>query len=81
MPTAMSSFFKSRIKGSKGKEDPIETTLAVIEKIRDTFGKESIVLYGGSVNPENSIVYLENELIDGALVGGASLAAEEFAQL
>lgn len=64
-----------------GKEDPIEVTLAVIEKIRDTFGKESVILYGGSVNPENSIVYLEHEAIDGALVGGASLIAEQFTQL
>jgi triosephosphate isomerase len=64
-----------------GKEDPLETTLDVITQIRDTFGKESIVLYGGSVNPENSLVYLDHEEIDGALVGGASLAAASFAKL
>ncbi len=64
-----------------GKEDPIDETLKVIEQIRQTFGKESVVLYGGSVNPKNSIVYLENENIDGALVGNASLTAESFIQL
>jgi len=64
-----------------GKEDPLDVTLGVIAEIRDAFGKESVVLYGGSVSPENSIVYLENEAIDGALVGGASLVAEKFSQL
>jgi triosephosphate isomerase len=64
-----------------GKEDPIEETIQVIDQIRDTFGEESVVLYGGSVNLENSIVYLENDNIDGALVGGASLQTTVFAQL
>jgi triosephosphate isomerase len=37
------------------------------------------VLYGGSVNPENSKAYLAMDGIDGLLVGGASLNYEEFA--
>jgi triosephosphate isomerase len=39
------------------------------------------ILYGGSVNQENGGVLLGEEEIDGALVGGASLRAEEFARL
>lgn len=36
------------------------------------------VLYGGSVSLNNSSNYLENEAIDGLLVGGASLNIKEF---
>jgi triosephosphate isomerase len=36
------------------------------------------VLYGGSVNPDNAAVLLEQPDIDGALVGGASLEAVSF---
>lgn len=37
------------------------------------------VLYGGSVKPSNAAELLSQPDIDGALVGGASLAAESFA--
>ncbi len=46
----------------------------------DTAGKVRI-LYGGSVKPENIKTYMEQEGIDGALVGGASLEPESFAKL
>ena len=36
------------------------------------------VLYGGSVNPGNAGGYFNQGEIDGALVGGASLSAEDF---
>ena len=36
------------------------------------------LLYGGSVNPANAGELLTVENVDGALVGGASLKAEEF---
>lgn len=36
------------------------------------------ILYGGSVNGENADALLSKENIDGALVGGASLKADEF---
>ena len=43
---------------------------------------ESIrILYGGSVKPENIKELMSEEDIDGALVGGASLKAESFAQI
>ena len=35
-------------------------------------------LYGGSVTSENSVKFLSEPYIDGALVGGASLKVEEF---
>ena len=39
------------------------------------------VLYGGSVKPENIAYFLEKEVIDGALIGGASLKASSFCRM
>lgn len=39
------------------------------------------ILYGGSVNPGNIRSLLEQPDIDGALIGGASLEAESFAEM
>ncbi len=42
-------------------------------------GSEAVrVLYGGSVNPANASELLAVETVDGALVGGASLKADDF---
>jgi triosephosphate isomerase len=40
-----------------------------------------IILYGGSVKPENAASLLSEKDIDGALVGGASLSAEKFVKI
>ena len=39
------------------------------------------ILYGGSVKPDNVKELMGQEDIDGALVGGASLKADSFAQI
>ncbi|HEY4496907.1 MAG TPA: triose-phosphate isomerase, partial [Candidatus Paceibacterota bacterium] len=39
------------------------------------------VLYGGSVDAKNAEGFLSNDLIDGALVGGASLKSKEFQKI
>jgi triosephosphate isomerase (TIM) len=41
-------------------------------------GTAARILYGGSVNPANAPQLLAVENVDGALVGGASLKADEF---
>jgi triosephosphate isomerase len=41
----------------------------------------AIILYGGSVKPENTYSLLKEKDINGALVGGASLKAESFAEI
>jgi triosephosphate isomerase (TIM) len=41
-------------------------------------GQGTRILYGGSVNPKNCASLLAVENVDGALVGGASLKAEDF---
>lgn len=46
---------------------------AAAEKVR--------ILYGGSVKPENIKKIMEQDNIDGALVGGASLEASSFISL
>lgn len=43
--------------------------------------KETKVLYGGSVNPENAQSFLEEAGFDGLLVGGASLKLEGFRKI
>jgi len=44
-------------------------------------GERVRVLYGGSVKPENAAELMALPDVDGALVGGASLDAEAFAQI
>ncbi|OYX12986.1 MAG: triose-phosphate isomerase [Rhizobiales bacterium 32-66-8] len=49
--------------------------------LTDRFGAEAQkvrILYGGSVKPENAPVLLRAADVDGALVGGASLKADDF---
>jgi triosephosphate isomerase len=51
-------------------------------QIRETFGEESAgrlpIQYGGSVKPDNAASLMRQPDVDGALVGGASLQAEQF---
>jgi triosephosphate isomerase len=51
----------------------------------ERFGAEAAencrILYGGSVRPENASALLDQEDIDGALVGGASLDPKSFAAI
>jgi triosephosphate isomerase len=47
----------------------------------DDAAKAMRILYGGSVKPDNIATLMSQPDIDGALVGGASLDAESFAQI
>jgi len=52
--------------------------------VTDMFGnavQDIRIQYGGSVNPENAAELLAQPDIDGALVGGASLKADQFAAI
>lgn len=50
--------------------------------IKETFGGEVAenvsILYGGSVKPNNAVEIFSKEDVDGGLIGGASLNAEDF---
>jgi triosephosphate isomerase (TIM) len=49
--------------------------------IGENAADEVTILYGGSVNAQNAASLFEQPDIDGALVGGASLKPDEFAQI
>ena len=52
-----------------------------MERYSNQAADELRVLYGGSVKPDNIAGLMSQEDIDGALVGGASLKADSFAQI
>ena len=51
------------------------------ERYTQEVGVRIPILYGGSVKPDNTRALMGKPNIDGALVGGASLKAESFAQI
>lgn len=61
-----------------GKAESPENANAVIARIKAKT-QIAMVLYGGSVMPDNAASFLVQPAIDGVLVGGASLDAEKFA--
>lgn len=68
--------------GKSATKETAEDTIGFIRRtLREMFGDVAMdmrILYGGSVKPENVSAYMSEEDIDGALVGGASLAPESF---
>ena len=58
---------------------------SIREELADQFDTHTAeatpILYGGSVNPSNIAEYAASGSIDGALVGGASLNADDFAAI
>ncbi len=68
--------------GKSATEDDVRTMHAFIreELLRQfpTSGGSTRILYGGSVKPSNATSLLALPNVDGALVGGASLVADDF---
>ena len=56
----------------------IEDIAAMHAEIRSCIPSGTRILYGGSVNPKNADAVLALADVDGALVGGASLSADDF---
>jgi triosephosphate isomerase len=54
-------------------------------QLEENYGNETascvIILYGGSVKPDNTYSLIKEKNINGALVGGASLSADSFIQI
>lgn len=72
--------------GKNASKEIAENVCAFIRTtIADLYTKEAAenvrILYGGSVKPDNVKAYMSMENIDGALVGGASLAIESYKEL
>ena len=66
-------------------EDAQEVCGAIRETLKEMFGEELAngirVLYGGSAKPGNIAELVAKPDVDGALVGGASLKATDFASM
>ncbi|MBK5222373.1 MAG: triose-phosphate isomerase [Acidimicrobiia bacterium] len=72
--------------GRTATPDDAQTTCAVVRAtVADAFGADAAaavrIQYGGSVKPGNAGDLMAQPDIDGALVGGASLDADEFARI
>lgn len=64
-----------------GKSATAEQAQKVCNFIKEITNNQAKVLYGGSVNPTNVAKILDQESIDGALVGGASLDVHTFLKI
>jgi triosephosphate isomerase (TIM) len=66
-------------------DDAQEVCAALRAQIKESYGAEAAasvrILYGGSVKANNVAGIMTKPDVDGALVGGASLVAEEFAAI
>ena len=51
---------------------------ALVDRYDDGVAQATRILYGGSVKPGNAAELMSQPDIDGALVGGASLKADDF---
>lgn len=72
--------------GDNAVPSDVEAAIKLIRRqVEHLYGKSVAsalrVLYGGSVNASNAGSYLVADGVDGLLVGGASLKADEFAQM
>ena len=67
------------------KEDANSTIMQIRKKIAEMYGQNEangvIIQYGGSVKSANAKELFEMSDIDGGLVGGASLKADEFSKI
>lgn len=50
----------------------------VLSKYGERVAQDTIILYGGSCNANNALVLFSQPDVDGGLIGGASLKADEF---
>ena len=71
-----------------GQNASLQDIVEVISKVKEFISKKSFFneekikfIYGGSVSPDNSKEILNSKIIDGALVGGASLDVDKFIKI
>jgi triosephosphate isomerase (TIM) len=70
-----------RVASPEQAQDAIAFIRALLHVRDERAAGEVRILYGGSVKPDNAAELLELPDVDGALVGGASLEVESFAQI
>lgn len=61
-----------------GNPDTPQSASEVAKAVKQKLGTQTEVLYGGSVNSQNVLSFLKQELLSGVLVGKASLDPQEF---
>ena len=71
-----------------GETPSLQDIIHVMSEVKEFVSKKSFFnedstkfIYGGSVSPDNSGEILNSNIIDGALVGGASLDIEKFVKI
>ena len=62
-------------------EEAVAFVRALVSDRSDEAGGRIRILYGGSVKPDNAAEILSQPDVDGALVGGASLDPQGFAEI
>ena len=60
---------------------PLEHSVKAISMLREVIGRDSSILYGGSVNDQEIDKFAGAHAIDGVLVGSASLRAGVFTEI
>jgi len=60
---------------------PVEHAEKAVAKLREVIFRESPILYGGSIDHEKILNFAKSPLIDGVLVGSASLRASVFVEI
>jgi len=73
------------------KDHPCDTDTALVQSLfirgvmkklySTSLSNRLQILYGGSVNSENAASYIREAKMDGLLIGGASLKAQEFIKI
>ena len=75
----------NRNRKNRNKQDANNSVKEIRNKIAEIYGQETasrvIIQYGGSVKSSNAKELFEMSDIDGGLVGGASLKADEFSKI
>lgn len=64
-----------------GHPDTPQDANEVAKSFKEKYGEDLEILYGGSVTQENAKAFLQQDNINGVLVGGASLDALEFTKI
>lgn len=66
---------------SQDANDTISEIRNAIKEVFGTVAEEVRIQYGGSMNPQNVAELMAMSDIDGGLIGGASLKAEDFSKV
>lgn len=64
-----------------GNPDTPENANSIATNLKQKYSQNLEVIYGGSVNAKNVEHFIKQQAINGVLVGGASLDAEEFIKI